>query len=88
MNGDFGAEVDAALNERLEALRGAAEEARSRVDRGADALPVGTVPQTEPSPMFFGDVRPAGPAVSFEGIGDEYELEADSEGIPLPEENL
>jgi hypothetical protein len=51
MDGDFGAELDAALNARLDELRAAADTARARIDRGVDAP-------------------------------------ADSEGIPLPEDNL
>jgi hypothetical protein len=91
MNSDFGAEVDAALSGHLTSLQGAAEQARSRVDQAASALPQ---PQpdrrfvTEPSPTDFHEPSPGAPAVSFEGMGDEYGLEADAEGIPLPEENL
>ena len=76
MNGDFGAEVDAALNARLSELSAAAEAARAAIDRSAAALP-----QTE-------DESSDGPPVPIEGIGDEYEVEADAEGIPLPEDNL
>jgi hypothetical protein len=91
MNSDFGAEVDAALSGHMTSLQSAAEEARSRVDQAASALPQ---PQSdprfviEPSPIVFHEPSPGAPAVSFEGMGDEYELEADTEGIPLPEENL
>ncbi|HTU82681.1 MAG TPA: hypothetical protein VMF61_11160 [Candidatus Acidoferrales bacterium] len=38
MNGDFGAELDAALNERLGALRDAADQARSRLESAARLL--------------------------------------------------
>jgi hypothetical protein len=82
MDGDFGAELDAALNARLGDLRAAADAARARIDQGVEAIRV-----VEPSPIVFGDV-PHPAAVSFDLPEDEFEAPADAEGIPLPEENL
>jgi hypothetical protein len=60
MNGDFGTELDAALNAHLSALRAAAAEAKSRVERGVETLSAavpqrnsGLPPLDEPSPMVF-----------------------------------
>jgi hypothetical protein len=83
MDGDFGAELDAALNARLAELRATADAARARIDRGVEAIRV-----VEPSPMVFDDAPRTGPPVSFDLPDDEFETAADSEGIPFPEDNL
>jgi hypothetical protein len=82
MDGDFGAELDAALNARLGELRSAADAARARIDQGVEAIRV-----VQPSPMIF-DGAPRSAAVSFDLPEDEFEAPADAEGIPLPEDNL
>jgi len=82
MEDDFGAELDAALNARLGELRSAADAARARIDRGVDAIRV-----ADPSPSALCDAPRSAP-VSFDLPEDDFEAQADAEGIPLPEENL
>jgi hypothetical protein len=95
MTGDFGVEIDAALNDGLAALHKAAGEAKERVDRGLEGLetavpgraPAQTPPAADPSPTNFHDeptVRVA--AVSFDLPDPAPEFTLDDEGIPLPEE--
>jgi hypothetical protein len=83
MDGDFGAELDAALNAKLAELRAAADAARARIDRGVDAIAV-----VQPSPMIFDEAPRSGPPVSFDLPDEELDAPADAEGIPLPEENV
>ncbi|HLX25462.1 MAG TPA: hypothetical protein VKR05_00605 [Candidatus Cybelea sp.] len=94
MDGDFGVDIDAALNDGIAALHGAAQAARERVDRGLAGLEASAHPQREippaadPSPMIFddgGDHRRHGAPVSFDLPDDD--LPVDDEGIPFPEEN-
>jgi hypothetical protein len=75
MEGDFGAELDTALNANIAALRSEADEARARIAAGVSALSsqAGGLPSAPP----------AEPAVS---VADD-EAAVDAEGIPLPEEN-
>ena len=80
MDGDFGAELDAALNARLGELHAAVDAARARIDQGVDAIRV-----VEPSPVFSSDNAPRAAAVSFDLPEDEFDAPADAEGIPLPE---
>jgi hypothetical protein len=83
MDKEFGAELDAALNERLAELRTAAEAARARLDRGVEAIRV-----VEPSPIVFDAAPRSGPPVSFDLDEGDLGAPADAEGIPYPEENL
>ena len=59
MNGDFGTELDAALNQHLSALHQAADDARIRIAQGVETLtaavpaPPARPPVDQPSPMFF-----------------------------------
>ena len=82
MEGDFGAEVDAALNARLAELRADADAARARIDQGVEAIRV-----AQPASIGFDDA-PHPAAVSFGLVEDESDVPTDAEGIPLPEENL
>ena len=74
MDGDFGAQLDAALNGHLAALHASAQEARDRIERDANELGATVAPAfTEPiglrevSPVTF-DAQPirSGAAVSFD----------------------
>lgn len=83
MDGDFGTELDAALNTRLGELRAAADAARARIDQGVEAIRV-----IEPSPIVFDGAPRSGAPVSFDLPDEEDGVPVDDEGIPLPEENL
>jgi len=83
MDGDFGAELDAALNARLGELRSAADAARARIDQGVEAIRV-----VEPSPMIFDDAPRSGAPVSFDLPDEDFDAPVDAEGIPFPEENV
>jgi len=81
MEGDFGAELDAALNARLGELHAAADAARARIDQGIEAI------RSEPSPTAYNGVS-HGAAVSFDLPESGFDDPVDAEGIPLPEDNL
>jgi len=83
IDGDFGAELDAALNARLGELRSAADAARARIDQGVEAIRV-----VEPSPMIFDDAPRSGAPVSFDLPDEDFDAPVDAEGIPFPEENV
>ena len=50
MTGDFGTELDAALNGHLDALRAAATDARRRIENGARDLAAAAGPAPAPAP--------------------------------------
>lgn len=94
MSADFGAELDAALNAHLAAVRTAAEAAKDRIDEGVAgvAAPEPLVP--EPPPVAAAH---HGAAVSFDIVESpldfgaaplvDYQLDGiDAEGIPVPED--
>ncbi|HVA32545.1 MAG TPA: hypothetical protein VNG31_00265 [Candidatus Baltobacteraceae bacterium] len=91
MTGDFGTELDAALNAHVDALRSAADRARARIDSGVDALQIASAPAISAeaaAPIDFDldePVRRSRPAVSFDLEEDLPDLAVDSEGIPFPE---
>ena len=89
MSADFGAELDAALNRHLGAIRAAADAAKGRIDESLAAVP----DEAPEDPVFAAspeeDFPPVhGAAVDFdiEEAPLEFDTTLDDDGIPMPEE--